>query len=88
MFKEIHRQNADALVVSGRDTRMRSEPISEVPKPDSQRFIKSTSYLGPVAWQSLPSVLRLVTDPDYFKNYGEECFIKAKIWSNDLYLRE
>lgn len=65
MYKVVHRcRDNDPCprdnVEAGVMTRLRSAPTLSVKKPNSARFIKTTSYVGPTLWHSLPANVRLI----------------------------
>lgn len=69
MFKLVARRQSmnESYSNASRISRMQSAPIIEVVIPNSHRFIKTTSYVDPVTWQSLLPCLRQMTDLDSFK---------------------
>lgn len=68
MHKRVFRGIDDNyLSEGGRETRLHSAPTLEVTRPLSSKFLNSTAFLGPNAWNSLPVNVRLVGDHAFFK---------------------
>lgn len=60
MFQES--KNISLLSLTDVHTRIRNGPLFKVPKPNSERFKRSISYLGPTEWNKLPIKIRIIED--------------------------
>lgn len=80
MYKVAYRNQTDLnLLMSGvrqgPATRLASAPIFKVKKANSSRFNKSTAYIGPSLWHSLPANIKLINDYKSYQNV-----IRAQVW--------
>lgn len=67
MYKKAHRRGDPVRDEDpenlGSQTRLRADPTLPVVRPTSAKFLKPIAYLGPKEWHSLPSNVRLISDP-------------------------
>lgn len=78
MYKYIHRRHNNGYESprrQGPTTRLRATPSILVKRPNTLRFIGTTSYVGPDLWNSLPTNVKLIGDYNSFKKV-----ICSQIW--------
>lgn len=64
MFK--YKYDKDNLMLGKPGTRSQSGPLFHIDRPNSKKFISTTSYLFRSQWNSLPPHVRIIDDKEHF----------------------